>query len=162
MLACCWSWWSVRLADDRCGDWFCFYTHSWTGNRGCGELGPQYWDGHEDHRHSSGVRTQGSTSVCFLIDFTVGRLQLKLNTLEWNPVDSYQQRWKQQWLCSSASPSEWAKADGYFVQRNVESLLHYLHARIAAEVLLSATLLTRASTQWCWSCSKIKRVYKMK
>lgn len=99
----------------------------WTGNWGCGELGPQHWDGHEDYRISSGICAQGSTSVCLLINLLVGCLRLKLNTLERNPQDSCWLRREQQWLFLSACPAEWANADGCFAQRSVESHCKHLH-----------------------------------
>lgn len=40
---------------------------SQTGNWRCWKLGPQHRDGHENNRHSSGVRTQGAASIYLLI-----------------------------------------------------------------------------------------------
>lgn len=53
-----------------------------TGNWWCGELGPQYWDGHEDYCHSSGVCAQGSTSIFFHMNSIMDRGFL-VKTLEW-------------------------------------------------------------------------------
>lgn len=53
-----------------------------TGNWWCGELGPQYWDGHEDYCHSSGVCAQGSTSIFFHMN-SIMDLGFLVKTLEW-------------------------------------------------------------------------------